>query len=145
MEAQRFILSQDNPQPLSNLIDWIADRNIEKVWSVEIKEYKKNRSQEQNAYYWGAVLPTIQAYIRDSRGENYSTDDIHEWYRDEFLPKRTIVIKGVTKVTRPSTAKLNTKKFADYLELVMHHCAENGIVIPPAQERVCNEEASKQG
>ena len=129
----RWILRPDNPGPLSELLTWIASRDVTKTWEVIAQEYNSTRSREQNAYLWGVVYPTIQKAIRDSRGEYYSTDEIHEWFRDKFLPKRLITIKGEQKVVRPSTARLKVAPFGEYLERIIHFCAESGIHIPPAE------------
>lgn len=125
-----YILRPGELIPLSNLMTWIASRDQEITWKVVIQEYVKDRTAEQNAYYWGVLLLTIQAFILEHRGENYSCYDIHEWYRDEFLPHKTITIKGKEKVVRPSTARLTVKEFSDYLERIIQHCAENRIIIP---------------
>ena len=128
---QRFILHPSgDSQILRNLMQAISDRDPDKAYEVTIKLYKKARSQEQNAYLWGVVYPTIQSAIQLSRGEHYSTDDLHEWFRDKFLPKKAITIKGETKVVRPSTTKLTTKEFGDYLDQVIMFAAESGIVVP---------------
>jgi len=55
--------------------------------------------------------------------------------RDEFLPHKEISIKGKIKVVRPSTARLTVKEFSEYLERVIHHAAENRIVIPAPEWR----------
>lgn len=135
MPKQTYIVYPGDERVLLNVLDAIRNRDVSKPWRITMEVYRKNRSAEQNAYYWGVVLPTIQAFIMDSRGDHYSCDDIHEFYRDEYLPKRTIKIKGMVKVVRPSTASLTTKQFSDYLEIVIHHCAENGIVIPAPEWR----------
>ncbi len=134
MNEQSFILRpKGDPAVMSTLMQTIAQRNAEKTYVVTVKLYNKTRSLEQNAYYWGVVIPTIQGFIRAHRGDDYSCEDIHEWYRTQFLESRPVTIKGQTVIARPSTTKLTTKEFSDYLELVIHHAAENGIVIPPAE------------
>lgn len=135
MNKQTFILRPDETIPESNLLAWLGARDKTKPWRVDICQYRKNRSLEQNAYYWGVVLPTMQKHIFESRGDHYSCDDIHEYMRDKFLPKKAITIKGKTVVVRPSTASLTTKKFAVYLEHVIHFAAESNIIIPaPAHD-----------
>jgi len=129
---QSFILRpKGDPQVMASLMQVISQRNVEKTYEITIRLYHKTRSLEQNAYYWGIVLPTIQSFIRDHRGDDYSCEDVHEWYREQYLESRPVTIKGKTVIARPSTTKLSTKEFSDYLELVIHHAAENGIVIPP--------------
>jgi len=132
---QTFVLRPGETAPESRLMQWLVSRDREKPWKVEVSEYRKNRSLEQNAYYWSAVLPTMQSFIEESRGDHYSCDEIHEYMRDDFLPHRVITIKGQAKVVRPSTASLTTEEFSVYLEHVIHFAAESGIVIPAPEWR----------
>ena len=131
MKQQTYILRPGNTQPYQQFLTDLAQRDPEKEYKITFGLYKGKHSAEQQGYYWGVVIPTIQAFIRESRGDDYSCDDIHEWYRDQFLPKRVVTIKGIEKVVRPSTSKLSVAEYSEYLELVIHHCAENGIYIPP--------------
>ena len=131
MPKTTYILRPGETVPEANFMQWLVSRDREKPWRIEVSEYRKNRTLEQNAYYWSGVLPTIQKHIEESRGDHYSTDEIHEYMRDKFLPRRTITIKGETAVVRPSTASLNTKEFHDYIEHVIYFAAESGIVVPP--------------
>ena len=133
---QTYILHpKGDPQVMHNLLSAIANRDVETAWEVTIKPYRKNRSVKQNNYLWGVVYPTIQSAIQASRGEHYSTDDIHEWFRDKYLPKKVVTIKGETKTIRPSTTKLNTREFGEYLDQIIYFAAESGIVIPDPEWR----------
>lgn len=132
-QKQAFTLHPGESIPEANLYALLAGRNREIPWRVTVEKYRKNRSAEQNAYYWGVVLPTIQAFILEHRGDNYSCDDLHEWFRDEFLPHRVVMVKGKEKVVRPSTASLKVDEFGEYLEKVIWYASQGGIAIPEAQ------------
>ena len=129
MKAKPFIMG---PGQYTLMQSWLIQQisDPEKTYWITVEVYRKKRSREQNAYLWGVVYPTIQTAIQESRGEDYSCDDIHEWFRDKYLPKRVITIKGETKVARPSTTTLDVKEFGEYLDRIICFCAENGIVIP---------------
>ena len=133
MTKQTFVLRPDSAQPFQSLLEYLTQRDKSIAWQVDVKPYKKDRTQEQNRYYWGVVLVTIQKAIEDSRGEHYSTEEIHEWMRDKFLTKRVVTIKGEPKVLAPSTTKLTVGEFAEYLEQIIRFCAESGILIPDAE------------
>lgn len=133
MTKRTFILRPDSAQPFQSMLEYLQQRDQSIPWQVDVKPYKKDRSAEQNRYYWGVVMTTIQKAIQDSRGEHYSTDEIHEWMRDKFLPKRVITIKGEPKVLVPSTTTLTVGEFGEYLEQIIGFCAESGIVIPDAE------------
>lgn len=80
---------------------------------VEIKQYRKKRSINQNDYYWGAVVTPLASYL------GYLPDDLHKELALKFIPKHlTNRITGeITKVGR-STTELDTLEFEQYLEMV---------------------------
>lgn len=130
---QEFKTWLDMPWVIDNAIEAIRRLPADKVWRITIEPYKKQRSLAMNAYYWGVVLPTIQAHLEERDGVVWSCDDLHEWFRDEFLPKRVVDVGGIPKVIRPSTAELRTGPFSDYLERIIRYCAINmGLAIPEA-------------
>lgn len=120
-----------------NLMESLKNLPKDKPIRVTIQDYAKNRSVAQNAYYWGVVLPTIQAHIEEQEGRVWSCDDIHEFFRDEFLPPRVVEIMGKPKIIRPSTADLKVREFAEYLDRVIRHASINmGCIVPVPDEDV---------
>lgn len=71
-----------------------------------------SRSSEQNRYYHGILL-TILA---DHTG--YTTDDLHEYLKQSFLPQPLIKILGQHIVRTVSTTQLDTKEFNEYIEKI---------------------------
>lgn len=66
----------------------------------------KTRSDQENRYYWGVVLPLIS----DHTGE--TTEDLHDHFRVRFL------MHG-DKFQRPrSTTSLTISEFEDYLSKI---------------------------
>ena len=45
----------------------------------------KKRSNNQNSYYWGVLIPITQEAIRNEWGEVYSADMCHELLKAKFL------------------------------------------------------------
>ena len=76
---------------------------------VIVKPYKANRSDNQNRYYWGVVVPMIA----DETG--YTKDEMHEILRGLFLGDTVNVYGKEVKISR-STASLKTSEFEEYLE-----------------------------
>jgi hypothetical protein len=89
--------------------------------TVEKITREKQRSLDQNAYYWGVVVKILA-------GETgYTKDEMHEALKVKFLTYENV--KGIPTVL--STANLNTKQFEVYLEMVRRWAAMDlGIVIP---------------
>lgn len=87
---------------------------------VTVKRYRKDRTLQQNRYYW-AVPVTILA---DHFG--YTKDEMHDALRMMFLKKPEAKIPTVR-----SSTDLNTTEFTDYLESIWRWAAtEYGINIP---------------
>lgn len=95
---------------------------------VRIEREEPKRTLSQNAYYW-IYLEVI------SRETGNSPEDLHEFFKARFLPKKIIKIKGkknTHEFTRTiSTAKLNKLDFGEYLDKI---CSETEIPLPDPAE-----------
>lgn len=77
--------------------------------SIEIDKQKKNRSTSQNSMYW-AILSEI------SNETGHSSDELHDFFKNKFLPRRYIKI-GKSKLRAiPTTTNLTTLEFTEYIE-----------------------------
>lgn len=120
-----------------NLMDALKALPKDKAIRVTIQDYEKNRSLAQNSYYWGVVLPAISAHIEEQTGQIKSCDDLHEWFRDEYLPPRVVEINGKPKIIRPSTADLKVGPFAEYLDRIIRYCSiDLGLIVPAPDDEV---------
>jgi len=91
---------------------------------IEVGEYRRSRSAEQNARYWAII-----GAIADHTG--HSKDEIHEYCKQRFLPPRVIEIDGQQVMVPTSTTTLSTAEFAAYMDQVEAWAAtELGVVIP---------------
>jgi hypothetical protein len=101
------------------------------VLSVEIKQHKNARTRYQNAYYFGVVLRTISEYT------GFTPEELHASFKRTFLPIEREMIGGVMVERLSSTKDLDTKTFNDYLERILHFCAENiGLYVPMPNEMI---------
>lgn len=92
---------------------------------IEVAREKKDRSGQQNRYYWGVIIKTLAEVT------GYSRDEMHDALRLKFL-------KGDSREglsTIKSTAGLSTAEFADYCEQVREWAAVSlGVLIAPPNE-----------
>jgi len=86
---------------------------------MEIKKYYKQRSKQQNRYYW-AVIDTIGEEL------GYERTEMHETFKLTFLG----AWKDTGLLIPKSTTKLTTIEFKDYMDTIIRFAAERGIVIP---------------
>jgi len=98
--------------------------------SLVLKKHKKQRSNNQNRYYWGVVLPIISEYV------GYRSDEVemlHDNLRYKFLRESDLEKFGLPRIG--STKKLNTEKFEKYLSNIrIWATSELGIKIPLPNE-----------
>lgn len=106
---------------------YFAEKHDGKWCDVVLREPK--RSLSQNSYYW--VFVTI---IARETGNN--EDELHEFFKQKFLPMKKIVLRGkdttehvFTRLT--STTELNKVDFGDYLTKIS---ALTGVPLPDPKE-----------
>lgn len=84
----------------------------EKKYAIEIKQYRENRSNPQNRYYWGAVLSILSSHT------GFTSEEMHEVLKQKFLPVFKALPTGEEIRIPGSTSTLDTVQFEDYLEKI---------------------------
>ena len=107
---------------------------------VEIRPHKKNRSEQQNRYYW-AIITIVAADL------GLSKEEMHEEYIERFLVPIFIrddsgyaemveavvaadsgLMRQVVRLT--STTQCSVKQFGEYLDEIKHNAFDLGIRLP---------------
>lgn len=93
-----------------------------------IRKHKSKRSTDQNAYYWGVVLPIIAQHF------GYEVEELHEEMKLMFNPVQSKI--DPSRKIGGSTAKMSTVEFfsdeTSYVERICRWAAtEHGLFIPP--------------
>jgi len=96
-----------------------------------IRKIKKQRSLNQNSYYWGIVIKIMSQEL------GYTDNEMHQVFASEFL----MYINRDRKFIK-STTELSTIEFENYLENCRRLASENGIFIPLPNE--CTEDLLHQ-
>lgn len=96
---------------------------------------KKNRSNQQNRYYFGVCVYLLSEHL------GYSREEVHEILKHKFLRQTLWISKkgGVQEMSiiTKSTTELTTKQFEEYLsEIRMWASAELGVCLPEPNEFV---------
>ena len=113
-----------NASDKADFIERIKKADIAKPILVETSLYKPKRSLAINSLMW-IWNGEIQKHIRDTQGQVYSADDIHEYMVLLLMPKRVVEINGREKTIRAATSKMTNKEMVGYLELLEQYCAEH--------------------
>ena len=101
-----------------------------KTWAVEVTEWRRPRTNQQNKFLWGVVYPSII----EGGGEalrGWNRDDLHDYLLGECFGWETLEGFG-RKRMRPlkRSSALNKQEFSDYLLFLETKCMDMGIVIP---------------
>jgi hypothetical protein len=117
----------------------------EAVKSFEGKEIKltiernfKKRSNNQNAYYWGVVVPLFRDGLQDSYGEKFSLENAHEEIKRRFNLREVVNIHTgeITHVAK-STTENSTIEMEEYMSEVRAFMLEYfGITCPLPNEQI---------
>lgn len=98
--------------------------------TITVEKKRATRSLDQNAWYWGVILKLLSEHT------GYTVDEMHEYCRERFNPKRLIVQNAVGEVIDErrigqTTTKLNKITFGEYCEQIREWAAADlGVVIP---------------
>ncbi len=93
------------------------------TYTITIKEYRKTRSQDQNAYLW-LCLNII------SQETGHTPQQLHDIYCNMFLKSGETTYKGKTIEIVRGTSKLDTQEFSEFMDKVIADAAEMGIKLP---------------
>lgn len=85
--------------------------NPEKPWRIEIARHHARRTLSQNKLLWA-----IYTAIADHTG--HTTEEIHEYCKQTFLPRRLVTFDGKDVEIVGSTALLDRPAFSEYVERV---------------------------
>jgi hypothetical protein len=76
---------------------------------LTLEKPKKKRSNNQNSFYWGVLIPLMQSGAKDLWGEVWSIDKAHKHLSNKFVFHESINEKtGEVSNTPKSTTELTT-------------------------------------
>ena len=120
-----------HPQRIVSVLKLFEGKKVK----ITIDEFKKTRSKNQNAFYWGVVIPIVHKMFMDN-GENLDHDEVHEYLKQHVgkLTRAVVDLNGETVVVQCSSKKLFTDGFENYMTQVRIWAAGNGVIIPLPNE-----------
>jgi hypothetical protein len=124
---------EKNRDLLSDVIKSLEGKDI----IITIEKKRKKRSNPQNSYYFGVVIPMMKQGFYNSLGEHVGTDEIHTFLKNRFLFKEIVNENNAEIIKMPqSTTELTTIQFEEYLDKIREFGLEFlNITIPlPNQE-----------
>jgi hypothetical protein len=107
---------------------------------ISIDKAKKNRSNNQNSYYWGVCIPLIQSGLKEATGEYFGIDNIHyDILLKMFAPSLEVVNKSTGQILsrQISSSDMTTIQFMEYVMEVQKWASEFlNINIPDPNEEI---------
>lgn len=108
---------------LQRVADVVRNLNPAKPWRIEITQHQAKRTVPQNKLLW-----CIYTEIANETG--HTSEEIHEYCKAKFLPRRIVSFDGVDTEVVGSTALLEKPAFSEYVERVASWAATDfGITV----------------
>jgi hypothetical protein len=101
----------NNISDLRTIFTDISKLNLSLGYVLNFELKKKIRSIPQNKKYW-LVLTAIEQETGNDK------NDLHEFFKDKYLKKQLIECFNTQILKIPTTTKLNTSEFSQYLEKI---------------------------
>ena len=103
---------------------------------ITLEKQTRKRSTEQNAYYWGVVLPIARKAFLDTWGEVYSLEDVHTFFKTKLLyVEKTHQETGEIIQLPKSTTENTTTEQEEYHTQIRQFCEEwFNVIIPLPNE-----------
>lgn len=106
----------------------------EKKLLIKLSIFRSKRSDRQNRYIWGVVVPCVQAWHKETQGEVLDKDEVYAWLRISLLGYKPVVkmVLGeeVIIMTGKKFSSMNTKEFAEAIDEIRSLMDERGCYIP---------------
>jgi hypothetical protein len=119
---------------IANLLDHLKGKRIR----IRINVVRRQRSNQQNRYYWGVIIAAAQEGIKETWGIEISDTDAHEILKRECNGK-DFVNENTGEVIKvgQSTTELNKLTAEDYYETCRRFIQEwFGILVPLPNEQL---------
>ena len=116
-------------QQLRDLFNKISKVDLSKGLVIEWKRPYKIRTNDQNALYW-LWLTCLEHETGNDK------NDLHDYFREEFLQVNYIFVFGKEKKVLESTKTQSTIKMKNYLDKIQVFAStELGITLPDPEDR----------
>ena len=104
---------------------------------VCVQKKRRGRSVEQNAYYWGVVVPLVQSGLTDA-GWQFGKQETHDLLKAKFLQiEKVNKDTGVVIKSVGTTTTITTTEFMDFVASVQQWAAEFlNVQIPDPNEQL---------
>ena len=96
------------------VIELVGALDLGKPWQVTIEPYRKKRTLSQNALMW-KWIHEVAHHVSEHTG--HTEDEIHDFFKQQFLPPKIVEIGGKVSTYRTTTT-LKTKEMSEYMDKI---------------------------
>jgi len=109
MKVQVITSVQNNKfkRNLNTILDIVKQFNGMDVL-LTFEKPKKKRSNNQNSYYWGIIVPITKQAIKTEWGEIWSSEKVHDFYKMQFNTIEIVNEKTGEVINVPKSTTENT-------------------------------------
>ena len=105
---------------------------------IKISIFRPKRSDKQNRYMWGVIVPCVRAWLFETQGIKYTKDQAYAWINQEVLGNKPVIvdIMGVEVITLEGKrfSQMSTKEFAEAVDTIIVYFDPKGCRIPLPKE-----------
>lgn len=94
----------------------ISGLQQDKEYTIVIRVKRKPRSNGQNKYYWGIVVPQVLRGLKEAGFNVFSKDDAHDIIKFKFLKVNLENDSGEFVESFKSTKEMSTSEFKEFIE-----------------------------
>lgn len=109
------------------------------IVKVTCKKANDDKTNQQLAYYWGVILPTIlkQLYADGYTKADYTIYRLHTELKTMFFYDENILEKKEISIRVPkSLAEASKDSVKEYIDNIIIWASSNGIIIPEPKEEL---------
>ena len=119
-----------------------ADKELE----ICVKELTQLRTDKQNRYWWGVLIPCIVSFHKETQGETITQQEVHNYiliniagYRIET---KEVFGQTIVSIIGKTTSQMSKEEWSDLKTSVQDHFREKGLDIPdPKNNNLLNDYA----
>lgn len=96
----------------------IASLDLAKPWEIIVAPHRKKRTLSQLGLYWKWINEVAEMVARET---GHDADEIHEFFKQKFLPPEVIEINGEI-IERRTTTNKSTVEMTAYMDRIYAFC-----------------------
>jgi hypothetical protein len=109
---------------------------------ITLKKFHRQRTLAQNNYIWGVVIPTLRAWMKERTGSCPTKEGLYAYLRIAVVGQEVVIeeVNGIDipVVSGKKFSQMTTVEFAEAIDKIILHYAEQGLEIPVPDSKTNN-------